>query len=310
MSRKDYVHTDYLDLGKPDIIHALIALDTELNTLHRLCMEQGPFFKSVFEEMSSDALRKGLHWKMPGQQGFMLPANQSHSERGYWKPEIKLTQIETIKSTVTAFSNRWEKVYEMYQRDRFYPKAMLHTTSPVTQLDLEFTDLTHNITAICKYLTTPHDISTAHTPTEKDPVQTQKNRDNVRLWLKVRECMHWIELTTDDEVQHSRIADRHSAVLRQIWGGLNHIFGELAIQTINTEKLNLVITFKDSMQSVMDAIPQKKTAMYRAGVELMRDLSQQILEFQKQQPVDEAKPQITEITSALSSLLARLTKDA
>ena len=76
---------------------------------------------------------------------------------------------------------------------------------------------------------------------------------------------------------------------------------------MNTEKLNLVITLKDNMQSVMDVIPLKNTDLYRAGMELIRDLSQQILEFKKREPVDEATPPTTETVSVISSLLTRLT---
>lgn len=60
MSRNDHMDPASLDLNRPDVIHALIALDTELNSLHRLCMEQGPFFKCLFEEISSDALRHSI----------------------------------------------------------------------------------------------------------------------------------------------------------------------------------------------------------------------------------------------------------
>lgn len=310
MSRKDYVRPEYLDLGNEGIIHALIALDTELNTLHRLCMEQGPFFKSVFEEMSSDALRKGLHWKMPGQQGFVLPANQSHSERGYWKPEIKLTQIETIQSTVTNFSYRWEKVYEMYQRDRFYPKAYEHTQSPVTQLDLEFTDLTRNIIAICKYLTTPHDISTTYTPTKKDRVDAEENRKKSNLLDQLKACMDWVELNYDDVQEQRQINGTHHTLLQKICGPIAELSDFRNVPSWHTENLNLVRKFEIDMQKIIDKQPQKDTALLRRGNQLLRNLSQQILEFQKKQPTVEATPQITEITSALSSLLARLTKDA
>jgi hypothetical protein len=74
-----------------DVIHALIALDTELNSLHRLCMEQGPFFRCIFEEINSDALRHGLKQNLPRQ-----PANQSHSEKGYWKKQITEDVIHSL----------------------------------------------------------------------------------------------------------------------------------------------------------------------------------------------------------------------
>ncbi len=171
MSRKGYVDPTCLDLNDEDIIHALIALDTELNSLHRLCMEQGPFFKCIFEEISSDALRQGLKKKLQQHS-----ANESHSERGYWKPEIKITQIKTIEDTVTTFSYRWDRVYTMYQKDRFHPEAWEHTSSPVTQLDVTLCSLTKSIIAICRYLTTPHGTTSTYKPATTD---IEVSHDNV-----------------------------------------------------------------------------------------------------------------------------------
>jgi hypothetical protein len=308
-SRNGYVNPAYLDLNDEDIIHALIALDTELNSLHRLCMEQGPFFKCTFEEISSDALRQGLKQNLRGQ-----PANQSHSERSYWKPEIKITQIKTIEDTVTDFSLRWNKFYIRHQKKRFYPKTLESTSSPMTQLNYTFESLTENIILICQYLTTPHDAKNTSEPVKIDPKETATYHKNRRMYRKVNECMTWIELNTDDKAEHARIATEHSDLRTKIWGPFES-FGRpySSPAWFEIEQLPLVIAFRDKMQQVIDAKTHKDTALYRAGMELIGDLTNLILEFQTDEPTydpPEVVQQKTETNSALSSLLAQLTNGA
>jgi hypothetical protein len=91
--------------------------------------------------------------------------------------------------------------------------------------------------------------------------------------------MTWIELNTDDEVEHNRITIEHGNLRARIWGPFELIFGAFSYQSFNIEKLPLVITFRDKMQKVMDAKTPKDTALYRAGMELIRDLRKLILEF-------------------------------
>jgi hypothetical protein len=142
-----------IDMNREEVVYALMALDTELNQVHRLCIEQGPFFKALFGEMSSDAQRQGLKQKLPRQ-----PENQSHFARGYWKPAISCRQIEAIQHTVDAFSAQWQVFYEQHQRERFRPEATgVYTASPLSLLDDEIGTLTSNIKKICQYLTSAAD---------------------------------------------------------------------------------------------------------------------------------------------------------
>ena len=46
-----------LDLNNDEVIFALVALDTELLQLQKLCIEQGPFFRVLFVEGVSDGER-------------------------------------------------------------------------------------------------------------------------------------------------------------------------------------------------------------------------------------------------------------
>ena len=142
-----------LNLKNTHNILALMALDTELNQLHRLCIEQGPFFKVLFEEVASDALRQGLKQRIPRQ-----PANESHFERSYWKPTITDRQIETIDYTISNFLERWTQVYNRFQMDIFHPRPDdVHALSPLSIMNTEIVKLSHNIIAICRDLTTSTD---------------------------------------------------------------------------------------------------------------------------------------------------------
>ena len=127
--------------------------------------------------------------------------------------------------------------------------------------------------------------------------------------------MTWIELNTDDEVEHNRITIEHGNLRARIWGPFELIFGAFSYQSFNIEKLPLVITFRDKMQEVMDAKTPKDTALYRAGLELIRDLSKIILDFRTEEHTDVPQASVEQVTgtesvSALSSLLAQLTERA
>jgi hypothetical protein len=143
-----------INLKSTHNILTLMALDTELNQLHRLCIEQGPFFKVLFEEVASDALRQGLKQKIPRQ-----PANESHFETSYWKPTITDRQIETIEYTIGNFFERWTQVYNRFQVDIFHPRPDdVHTLSPLSIMNTEIVKLTHNILVICKKLTSHSEV--------------------------------------------------------------------------------------------------------------------------------------------------------
>ena len=154
MSGNDQAYDKFcINLKSTHNILALMALDTDLNQflnqLHRLCIEQGPFFKVLFEEVASDALRQGLKQRIPRQ-----PANESHFEASYWKPTITDRQIETIEYTISNFLERWTQVYTRFQVDIFHPRPDdVHALSPMSIMNTEIVKLTRNILVICKKLT-------------------------------------------------------------------------------------------------------------------------------------------------------------
>jgi hypothetical protein len=134
-------------------ILALMALDTELNQLHRLCIEQGPFFKALFHEVTSDALRQGLKQRIPRQ-----PENESHFEISYWKPTITGRQIDNIEYTIGEFRWQWTQVYNKAQSDIFHPQPA-DAPTPLSVLNTQILKLTRNIAVICQSLTPHEDVS-------------------------------------------------------------------------------------------------------------------------------------------------------
>lgn len=166
-----------LNLKNTHNILALMALDTELNQLHRLCIEQGPFFKFLFEEVASDALRQGLKQRIPRQ-----PANESHFERSYWKPTITDRQIETIDYTISNFLERWTQVYNRFQMDIFHPRPDdVHALSPLSIMNTEIFKLSHNIIAICRDLTTSTDAKGTWERAAAPPGQGETQTANCEL---------------------------------------------------------------------------------------------------------------------------------
>ena len=134
-------------------ILALMALDTELNQLHRLCIEQGPFFKALFHEVTSDALRQGLKQRIPRQ-----PENESHFEISYWKPTITGRQIDNIEYTMGDFCWQWTQVYNKAQADIFHPQPA-DAPTPLSVLNTQILKLTRNIAVICQSLTPHEDVT-------------------------------------------------------------------------------------------------------------------------------------------------------
>jgi hypothetical protein len=147
------IDTFCLDLKVKRNILALMALDTELNQLHRLCIEQGPFFKALFHEVTSDALRQGLKQRIPRQ-----PENESHFETSYWKPTITGRQIDNIEYTIGEFRWHWTQVYNKAQSDIFHPQPA-DAPTPLSVLNTQILKLTRNIAVICQSLTPHEDVS-------------------------------------------------------------------------------------------------------------------------------------------------------
>jgi hypothetical protein len=98
-----------LDLNNTDVICQLMALDTDLREFYYLCLEQGPFFKLIFDEFVTDAHRKGLQQKQPGLRG--CPPHVSHFVRDYWKPQIEKSQILDIQKSFTKFQVEWHTLF-------------------------------------------------------------------------------------------------------------------------------------------------------------------------------------------------------
>jgi len=133
-----------LDLNDPMIIYMLIALDTELNQLHRLCIEQGPFFKDIFLEMTSDTLRQNLKMKCHG-----APANASHVSRSHWKPAIPVMEIINIHVLMAKMLIKWQEFCATTTFQQFTPPSVVDICSPMTILDKNIHELIQNIIFLC-----------------------------------------------------------------------------------------------------------------------------------------------------------------
>ncbi|MEI6355515.1 MAG: hypothetical protein WCP53_00255 [Verrucomicrobiota bacterium] len=136
-----------LDLDSAETRIALMALDAELSLLHRLCTEQGMFFKALFPEAASDARRMRLHSfaRKP-------PPNQSHFDRSYWNPKITVAQIQEIAREAERFQKEWAEFHATVRTKMFMPAAPAHMRTPLTLLDDELDDLALAIANICAQL--------------------------------------------------------------------------------------------------------------------------------------------------------------
>jgi hypothetical protein len=302
MSVEGELFGPYIDMNRDETVHALMALDTELNQLHRLCLEQGLFFKALFEEVCSDAQRQGLKQKLPRQ-----PENQSHFERGYWKPAISHGQIKAIYQTVDAFWAEWDVFYEAHQRERFKPEANLHTVSPVSLLDDEIRSLAGNIKKICQYLTSDTDTEVVETSDKVDPRKNEMQLFSQNLYKHLNACIYWIELTYDDTTKQEETKEKLSKFMNAVFGGpLHHFFGPLMGGVhLNKETLDLVITFKGFIQNIIMTQTKEDTAMRREGIKLMNELDEMIV---KLRDYIESPPEKLKMDATLSNLLIQLTQ--
>ena len=140
-----------LDLNDSDVICTLMALDTDLREFHYLCLEQGPFFKLIFNEIVTDAHRKGLQQAPAGMPG--CPPHVSHYGREYWKPQIEKSQISEIQKLFTKFQVQWHELFSRFNATFYVPRAEPSVPSPWTALNTQLMTLATNICAICAKLT-------------------------------------------------------------------------------------------------------------------------------------------------------------
>ena len=158
-----------LDLNSDAVVYALVALDTELNQLQRLWIEQGPFFKTLFVEVVSDGERFGLKEHTARQA-----ANASHVSQDYWKKTIPCSDIENVRRKVAGLMHHWGVLYPHLMRATMWPDGTVtegsrdpksersgepgarharHVpASGLTVLDAELQALHSSILDLCGYL--------------------------------------------------------------------------------------------------------------------------------------------------------------
>ena len=145
-----------LDLNDTGVICTLMALDTDLREFYYLCLEQGPFFKLIFDEFVTDAHTKRLQQAPVG-----LPvcrAHVSHFARDYWKPQIEKSQISEIHKAFTKFQVEWHTLFSQFNAKFYFPQPAESVPSPWTALNAPLMTLATNICTICTKLTSSQDM--------------------------------------------------------------------------------------------------------------------------------------------------------
>ena len=77
-----------------------VALDTDLNQFNKICIEQGPFFKTLFVEGVSYGDRFNLK-----EDELKQTPNVSHVSRDYWKKKIPYSDPPTDGGGLTISGN-------------------------------------------------------------------------------------------------------------------------------------------------------------------------------------------------------------
>jgi hypothetical protein len=139
-----------LDLDNPATIYGLIALETELNQLHKLFIEQGQFFKAIFPEWISDAELSALKGHVPRQS-----PNASHISRTYWKSTILLQDIRNIENKITTILTKWNHFLNIDTTTgtQRLPKIDSDYETRISPLEKDLRTLCKNIFQVCNFLT-------------------------------------------------------------------------------------------------------------------------------------------------------------
>jgi hypothetical protein len=141
---------DVLDLNDKAVLYSIVALDTELNQLHKLCIEQGQFLKYILPEGVSNSELYNLK-----DHSTRKSPNLSHLSRGYWKSSIVVRDIFNIRNTIVSMMERWRSIYStLYQaqvnpmpgNSRYYPETSL------VIFNKELTDICLNTVTLCMYI--------------------------------------------------------------------------------------------------------------------------------------------------------------
>lgn len=168
-----------LDLNDTDVMCALMALDTDLREFYYLCLEQGPFFKLIFDEFVTDAHNKRLQRAPAG-----LPAcrpHVSHFGRDYWRPQIEKSKISEIHNVFTKFQVEWHTLFSRFNAKFYFPQPEESVPSPWTALNEPLMTLATNICTICHKLTSAKDMFLASDPEVPQFTVIDRERKRPRL---------------------------------------------------------------------------------------------------------------------------------
>jgi len=148
---------DVLNLSDKMIMYAMVALDTEMNQLHNLGIEQGLFFKSFFPGAVSDSDRYNLKEHAPRQT-----PHASHLDRNYWKSTIFITEIINIRIKHDQMFKSWLPIYNTLSELKVKPEMPspkkwnpLQETS-LFEFHMNFFALMKSIIDICQWIENRH----------------------------------------------------------------------------------------------------------------------------------------------------------
>lgn len=140
---------ELLDTNAMHVIYALSALDTEMNQLHKLCLEQGLFFKNFFPVAMSDSLGYGLKEHAPHQS-----PNASHLTRTYWRSKIYVYEIQNISTTYMNILKEWVRMYGVLTDFKMNPTAFKKPESEngLSEFNKNLKDLVLRICQVCDFI--------------------------------------------------------------------------------------------------------------------------------------------------------------
>ena len=135
----------------------MVALDTEMNQLHCLAIEQGPFFKTVLPGAFSDSDRYNLKEHATRQS-----PHASHLNRKYWKGTIFVSEISNIRIKTDQMIKIWTPIFTALYALHVKPeKPDTRKWNPVQETTLfdfhmNFYELMKSIIEICQYIERRH----------------------------------------------------------------------------------------------------------------------------------------------------------
>ncbi len=135
----------------------MVALDTEMNQLHCLAIEQGPFFKTFLPGAASDSDRYNLK-----QHATRQSPHASHLNRNHWKGTIFISEISNIRIKTEQMMKTWMPIFSALMELQVKPeKPDKNKWNPAqettfVEFHMNFYELMKSIIDICQWIQRRH----------------------------------------------------------------------------------------------------------------------------------------------------------